>query len=97
MPDTGGHGWFVLHGAGPSALKNTVAQPVWASDNFAMTEDEHLRAIIVGFTSPLIGFLLVRFKRQRPADRGEQRRSITNRLGYRLGALWARRSRRAKD
>lgn len=91
------HGRFVLLLAGQSTPKNTAAQPEGASDNFGMTEDEHLRGLITGFAAPLVGLLWARFQRKRPADRPKQWRRIANRLGYRLGALWARRHRRTKQ
>lgn len=61
-----------------------------------MTDDQMIRAAIVGGFSAAVGLFLGRRKDKLSGSGGQQRRGVANRLGYWLGDLWSRAHRGAK-
>ena len=62
--------------------------------DWGMTEDQMYRAAIVGFAMPIWAFLIQKAKTYLSAARDKEGRVLIERIGYRLGSLWARANRR---
>ena len=54
-----------------------------------MTEDQMIRVAITGASIPIIGLLIQKAKAYLRAARDKEGRGLTERIGYRLGRLWA--------
>ena len=61
-----------------------------------MTEDQIWRGVITAASVPVWAYLIQKTKAYLSAARDKSGRNLTERLGYRLGTLWAGRNHSAK-
>ena len=61
-----------------------------------MTDDQFWRLAIAGVAQGVIVILLIKLKSKWNAEREKTGKTLLERIGYRLGSLWARTYRSAK-
>ena len=61
-----------------------------------MTDDHIIRGAITAISIPIIGLVIQKAKAKLSAARDKEGRRLTERIGYRLGNLWARANKAAK-
>ena len=54
-----------------------------------MTDDQLIRGAITAASIPILGLIIQKAKAKLSAARGKEGRGLTERIGYRLGRLWA--------